>query len=1208
MGIDSSFLQYPQIGGRQQAPQLTSAIETSDIAVSTAPSKFNFEELQDIFIEKGLNALITKLKELNIADIKVTTDAQTGKTTVTATIDGVEYSFTGTKSDTVSDSPDVVDNGNPTNGTDTTTVTGKGISVDRTQSAMKQIKEFLAELKNRYPDIYEKCADGLINAVGGESSMLLIHSTNINVSHYTGDQFYMSKQDKTDCFLLDVINYALGITTDLGGTARQNFLKDLGADGAPLEMDVIDLMNYLLGENEVGVNYFYSMSGKEAPIWETYSGEPAKLNQIGDSNYFEKDGKYYHKVDERYKKIGNEYYVWDKQNQTYCKLHPDFYEKAKATIGTEDNTYMYEVDLADVQEAIKTARAVAGRGASTSNTNNSGAAGTPAGGASSTEVLGTGTVDNLVLNTAGGNSDILGDFDKTGYDSFVNSIIDQWADTIPLHNGIFDYNIIANLLTMSANGTDIHALNNAVLRYVQDGKVSDPGNIVDFSQQFMERFISIILNDDEVKNASLSDTVDGGPKGKAINNAIAKFLEKFGATKDSDGNYTNLDFNKVVNYVLEYDDVPYTSQIYGTQFNSLKEEIEYFRTNGVTEYNENTKAYFQELAHYNSEFFEDYEFSDAHPYDYFNDVMRLLKLPVSGSTSYDDLVDKQVNSLIIFLQNANERGVISQLYNPASSWWDADTSGLVAPYLRVGIDSGNNITITDDSIKCVQMYLDTLKSKGINPSNDEYCKIFGFTLDDDTEAIKQKLNKLYSTMDGATQDGNGNYKVPIKSYYTTLSGMGAHCYDGLDYKQIGQGYNCDVISLFSKDQLNEVVDRMNMRDKVHNTIIDYGFTIEDIYYLAGGGPHNVARNSNYLESNSNDLTVLTGEKLLRGLKNGALQKEVFDYGWGVNQELMNALYRAAGINADSDSTETQVQKMQQLIDKWFDKDGSISPEKLLVLLTGADGGECYVKQNTYSAKFVEAFCMQNNGINYDYQYNIDEWFEQLADGSYILKPGKSLDTSTNKYILTNRELVNSIYDLDPYDNLKRVKETLDHMANGDFTQEEINAILQNYQYDHFMKYFYDDLVALYGTPSTETPSAPSNKPEDTPEEVTIKAEDCLKDMDSAAEKLGLTSSKTQGVYYQFSNMGSYLYIWNPVEKKFKAFSINSRNADGSINQEFTQTGKAVNRTEANIYYEALLEAYKNGYNFTVNFPWVCEKDGVYYEYNKERGIFQKKEA
>ncbi len=126
------------------------------------------------------------------------------------------------------------------------------------------------------------------------------------------------------------------------------------------------------------------------------------------------------------------------------------------------------------------------------------------------------------------------------------------------------------------------------------------------------------------------------------------------------------------------------------------------------------------------------------------------------------------------------------------------------------------------------------------------------------------------------------------------------------------------------------------------------------------------------------------------------------------------------------------------------------------------------------------------------------------------------------------------------------------------------------------------------------------------EEVIIKSEDIVSEMQTAAEKLNLTAAKTTGTYYQFSNQGSYLYVWNPKTKKFKAFSINTRNADGTINQEFTQTGKAVNRTEANVYYEALLEAYKNGYNFTVNYPWVCEKDGVYYEYDKEAGCFKKR--
>ena len=129
---------------------------------------------------------------------------------------------------------------------------------------------------------------------------------------------------------------------------------------------------------------------------------------------------------------------------------------------------------------------------------------------------------------------------------------------------------------------------------------------------------------------------------------------------------------------------------------------------------------------------------------------------------------------------------------------------------------------------------------------------------------------------------------------------------------------------------------------------------------------------------------------------------------------------------------------------------------------------------------------------------------------------------------------------------------------------------------------------------------------DTINKVILKFKDVISEMQTAAEKLNLTAAKTTGTYYQFSANGSYLHVWNPEIKKFKAFSINTRNADGTINQEFTQSGKAVNRTDVNIYYEALLEAYKNGYNFTANYPWVCEKDGVYYEYDKEAGCFKKR--
>lgn len=147
-------------------------------------------------------------------------------------------------------------------------------------------------------------------------------------------------------------------------------------------------------------------------------------------------------------------------------------------------------------------------------------------------------------------------------------------------------------------------------------------------------------------------------------------------------------------------------------------------------------------------------------------------------------------------------------------------------------------------------------------------------------------------------------------------------------------------------------------------------------------------------------------------------------------------------------------------------------------------------------------------------------------------------------------------------------------------------------------------VAITTTAPETTTSAPVATIEN--EEISIKTDNVLEEIQDAAKKLGLTAAKTSGIYYQFTANGSYLYIWNPITKKFKAFSINTKNADGSINQEFTQSGRAVKRTETFVYYEAILEAYKNGYNFTVNFPWVCEKDGVYYEYDKEAGCFKKK--
>ena len=233
----------------------------------------------------------------------------------------------------------------------------------------------------------------------------------------------------------------------------------------------------------------------------------------------------------------------------------------------------------------------------------------------------------------------------------------------------------------------------------------------------------------------------------------------------------------------------------------------------------------------------------------------------------------------------------------------------------------------------------------------------------------------------------------------------------------------------------------------------------------------------------------------------------------------------------------------------------------------------------------------------------------MGEAAIYANGGSGYDYYINRIIIShvlgcNLTSVANILEKDgKYYQIDESKSGYEYIVEGQNTPKAFESLLNEVTF------------ANYNTQSKEIETAitfENKKPVNTEttdiktEEIIYKSDEVVTEMQAAAEKLNLTSAKTTGTYYQFSEQGTYLYVWNPENKKFKAFSINTRNTDGSINKEFTQAGKAINRTETNIYYEALLEAYKNGYNFTANYPWVCEKDGIYYEYDKEAGCFKKK--
>ena len=113
-------------------------------------------------------------------------------------------------------------------------------------------------------------------------------------------------------------------------------------------------------------------------------------------------------------------------------------------------------------------------------------------------------------------------------------------------------------------------------------------------------------------------------------------------------------------------------------------------------------------------------------------------------------------------------------------------------------------------------------------------------------------------------------------------------------------------------------------------------------------------------------------------------------------------------------------------------------------------------------------------------------------------------------------------------------------------------------------------------------------------------------MEEAADELGLIKDNESGICISFDNNGTYIHIWDPKREEFVQFPLCAKDENNEIVNVFNEEGHAIIRNEQTIYYEAILEAYKNKMNFTADYPFVCEKDGKIYEYNKERGIFEEK--
>lgn len=115
--------------------------------------------------------------------------------------------------------------------------------------------------------------------------------------------------------------------------------------------------------------------------------------------------------------------------------------------------------------------------------------------------------------------------------------------------------------------------------------------------------------------------------------------------------------------------------------------------------------------------------------------------------------------------------------------------------------------------------------------------------------------------------------------------------------------------------------------------------------------------------------------------------------------------------------------------------------------------------------------------------------------------------------------------------------------------------------------------------------------------------------EAQAEQAGLETTDKKGAYTKETPMGTFLYAWDPQENKFNEFPACDPNDKDSFEDcDFTTDGRAIDRTnEDAVKAEAMITIQNDGYEVDPNgtYPFSVVKDGVHYEYDKEKGEFVK---
>ncbi len=300
-----------------------------------------------------------------------------------------------------------------------------------------------------------------------------------------------------------------------------------------------------------------------------------------------------------------------------------------------------------------------------------------------------------------------------------------------------------------------------------------------------------------------------------------------------------------------------------------------------------------------------------------------------------------------------------------------------------------------------------------------------------------------------------------------------------------------------------------------------------------------------------------------------------------NIEAMKNIEKYAGITKN-DSIEQKRAKMQIFLNKVKEsmnlpRNSNVTPD--MIELYALQNG--LVKQRTYSEEDL-SFLLESGKVD-----NLEQCFDKIQneDGSYSYQLKRDLKVYRTYFYRDNT----TTFTLNPVDLVSMYDEV---------------SIIESIDTLEMLAYYLGiDMPDEESNPSQQDTPRTNVELKDTPVIEVLDLEASMHSMEETAQRYSLINSKYKGLYYMHQASDEYAMVWNPMQGKFNSIAIKVNNPDGSTIREFSHEGKALKRNSKYIYHEALVQAFSAGY-YPTNRIGVFEKDGIYYKYNSETGVFK----